>query len=76
MSKVPASAACNESVKLAGRYGHKASAGFVNAILRKIAREGLDNIIPDKEADLPGYLSVKHSYPLWLTQKYVELFWC
>jgi 16S rRNA (cytosine967-C5)-methyltransferase len=74
MSKVPASAACNESVKLAGRYGHKASAGFVNAILRKIAREGLDNIIPDKEADLPGYLSVKHSYPLWLTQKYVELF--
>ncbi|NLK87771.1 MAG: 16S rRNA (cytosine(967)-C(5))-methyltransferase RsmB [Clostridiaceae bacterium] len=74
MSRVPASAACNESVKLAGRYGHKASSGFVNAILRKIAREGMDNIIPDKETDLPGYLSVKHSYPSWLTQKYIELF--
>lgn len=74
MSKVPASAACNESVKLAGRYGHKASAGFVNAILRKIAREGMDNVIPDKETDLPGYLSVKYSYPKWLTSKYATLF--
>ncbi len=74
MSKVPASAACNESVKLAGRYGHKASAGFVNAILRKIAREGLNNIIPDKADNLTEYLSVKYSYPQWLVEKYTELF--
>ncbi len=74
MSKVPASAACNESVKLAGRYGHKASAGFVNAVLRKISKEGFDCVIPDREKDLPGYLSVKYSYPQWLTLKYTELF--
>ncbi len=74
MTKVPASAACNESVKLAGRYGHKASAGFVNAILRKIAREGLNNVIPDSAADLTGHLSVKHSYPKFLVAKYLELF--
>ena len=32
MDKVPTSAAVNESVKLARRYGHGASAGFVNGL--------------------------------------------
>lgn len=74
MSKVPQSAACNESVKLAGRYGHKASAGFVNAVLRNIARNGSSEALPSKEADLTGYLSVRYSYPEWLTEKYIGLF--
>ncbi len=37
MDKVPVSAACNESVKLARKYGHSGTVGFVNAVLRKIA---------------------------------------
>jgi len=36
--KVPQSAACNESVKLSKKYGHSASSGYVNAVLRNIAR--------------------------------------
>lgn len=74
MSKVPQSAACNESVKLARRYGHKASAGFVNAVLRNIARNGGNLTLPSKDEDLAGYLSVKYSYPKWLTAKYTGLF--
>lgn len=74
MSKVPQSAACNESVKLAGRYGHKASAGFVNAVLRNIARNGSSQALPSKEADLTGYLSVRYSYPKWLVEKFNGLF--
>jgi len=74
MAKVPQSAACNESVKLAGRYGHKASAGYVNAVLRNIARNGSNLTLPPKEQDPEGYLSVKYSYPKWLTGKYVGLF--
>lgn len=73
MTKVPQSAACNESVKLAGRYGHKASAGFVNAVLRNIARNGINVALPSKEDDLIGYLSVRYSYPKWLTEKFVGL---
>jgi len=38
LTKIPVSAACNESVKLARRYGHQASAGFVNAILRNMKK--------------------------------------
>lgn len=74
MPKVPASAACNESVKLAGKYGHKASAGFVNAVLRNVARNGISSVIPAKENDPAGYLSFMYSYPVWLVKKYIELF--
>lgn len=36
LDKIPKSAAVDESVNLAKRYGHKTSSGFVNAILRKV----------------------------------------
>ena len=36
LDKVPKSAAVNEAVNLAKRYGHQSSSNFVNAILRKI----------------------------------------
>lgn len=35
MDKIPVSAAVNESVKLAKRYGGARSGGFVNAVLKK-----------------------------------------
>ncbi len=74
MTKVPQSAACNESVNLAGRYGHKASAGFVNAVLRNIARNGGRIELPSRQEDPAGYFAVKYSYPKWLTEKYIGLF--
>lgn len=36
--KIPVSAAVNESVRLAKRYGHAKSAGFVNALLKNAAK--------------------------------------
>ncbi len=62
MDKIPESAAVNESVKLAKRYGHGASAGFVNGILRNYIRNGIE--IPENN------LSVKYSYPEWLCDKW------
>lgn len=40
LDKIPLSAAVNESVKLAKRYGHQASSGFVNGVLRNVGRNG------------------------------------
>jgi 16S rRNA (cytosine967-C5)-methyltransferase len=74
MTRVPHSAACNESVKLARRYGHKASAGFVNAVLRNIARYGAGKVLPQKEQDPAEYLSARYSYPKWMVEKYIGLF--
>ena len=45
LDKIPESAAVNESVNLAKKYGHEVSSKFVNAILRKISKE---NIIENK----------------------------
>ena len=40
LDKIPESAAVNESVNLAKKYGHEVSSKFVNAILRKISKDG------------------------------------
>ena len=67
--KIPASAAVNESVKLAKRYGHASSAGFVNGVLRNVERSDIE--YPEKGEE---YLSVKYSFPLELCRKWVDKF--
>lgn len=65
MDKVPQNAAVDESVKLAKRYGHGASAGFVNGVLRSFIRSGIE---------LPDDLSVKYSFPKELCEIFVNDF--
>lgn len=43
LDKIPKSAAVNEGVNLAKRYGHKSSSGFVNAILRKVTKQDYED---------------------------------
>lgn len=69
MDKVPPSAAVNESVKLARRYGHSASAGYVNGVLRSVSRSGIE--YPEGRNE---YLSVKYSFPMWLTKMWINDF--
>lgn len=74
MSKIPESAACNESVNLAKRYGHSASSRYVNAVLRNVARSRDKVEYPDKSKDLSTYLSIKYSHPEWMVKKWLERF--
>ncbi len=53
MDKIPESAAVNESVKLAKRYGHKASSGYVNGILHRAAKT---------DFEMPGDIAVRLSF--------------
>ena len=39
MDKIPVSAACNESVKLAKKYSNLGSSKFVNGVLRNLLRQ-------------------------------------
>jgi 16S rRNA (cytosine967-C5)-methyltransferase len=71
MDRVPESAACNESVKLSKKYGHAASSGFVNGVLRSIVRKKDSIPYPDKLKNPVEYLSVKYSHPDWLVKKWV-----
>ncbi len=69
MDKVPTSAAVNESVDICRKSGNSYACGLVNAVLRKVAKNGLK--LPDDEASLE-YLSVLYSCPEWLVEKWVR----
>lgn len=73
MDRVPDSAVCNEAVKLARKRGFYNLAGFVNGVLRKIAREYGSVHFPGKEKERE-YLSVIYSVPLWLTEQFLSRF--
>ncbi|HEY4440277.1 MAG TPA: transcription antitermination factor NusB [Candidatus Elarobacter sp.] len=64
MGGVEAYAAVSESVGLARKYGHKGTAGLVNAVLRKVAVE------PARDADL----ATKASMPSWIVTHWRERF--
>lgn len=68
MDNVPASAVCNEAVKLAQKRHFVNLKGFVNAVLRKIAGNDCECKYPDKEKELKEYLSVCYSMPEWLVE--------
>lgn len=70
LDKVPDSAAVDESVKLAKKYGH--SDKFVNAVLRNYLR-GKDTIQwPDKAKQPIEYLCVEYSFPQWMVERFVR----
>ena len=71
MKSVPVSAVCNEAVKLAAKRKFSGLKGFVNGVLRNIARNIEDIKYPVNEGK---NLSVKYSMPEWIinlwTQEY------
>lgn len=71
MDKIPNSAAVNESVKLAHKYGHQKSSGFVNGILRNVIRNGKNFQLPK---DKIKSLSVKYSFPEWIVKRWIDSF--
>lgn len=63
MDKIPDSAAVNESVKLVKKNKTAFASGLVNAVLHKIAKNGLKT---------DGSMSVKYSAPEWLCKMWRE----
>jgi 16S rRNA (cytosine967-C5)-methyltransferase len=73
LSRVPASAAVNESVNLVGRARLTSARPFVNGVLRNVARQ------PDysPSANIDGSLerlAVETSHPKWLIERWVAAF--
>lgn len=73
MDRIPVSAAVNEAVNLAKKYGNKGSIGFTNGILRAIGRDK-ENFMRIDSKDKEEYLSIKYSHPLYLVKKFIEEF--
>lgn len=74
LDRVPARAVCSESVELAKSRGIHGLAGFVNALLRSISRSKERISFPDPEKETALYLSIKHSHPQWLVERWLMRF--
>ena len=70
LDKVPKSAVVNEAVNLAKRYGHKSSANFVNAILRKIDKKDYNEFFEIKN-DIER-ISKTTSMPSWIVEELLK----
>jgi 16S rRNA (cytosine967-C5)-methyltransferase len=73
LTRIPPSAAVNESVRLVRAAGLKSAAGFVNAVLRRATRE------PDYDptasvTDPLMKLAIGTSHPRWLIERWVGAF--
>jgi 16S rRNA (cytosine967-C5)-methyltransferase len=69
LDRIPASAAVEEAVEQAKRFGQKRAAGFVNAVLRKAARGPM----PPAPDDVADYAVKMLSHPIELWRKLTEL---
>jgi 16S rRNA (cytosine967-C5)-methyltransferase len=80
LTRVPAAAVVDDAVNLAGRVGKASAKGFVNAVLRKLARSRTSLPLPPRPADPSNheaaitYLSVSLSHPEWLVRRWLNRF--
>ena len=69
-TRVGAHAAVATSVDLAREVAGPGPAGFVNAVLRRVASRDLESWIaataPDRAADPVGHLALRYSHPAWI----------
>ena len=74
MSKIPDSAAVNESVRLVKAAGKRLGrdwSGFTNAVLRSLTRAAPPEW-PDIAHDPVQAMAVRYSCPAWLAQRWIE----
>jgi 16S rRNA (cytosine967-C5)-methyltransferase len=87
LTRVPASAAVDEAVKLAKKAGKRSAAPLVNAILRRVSRERTKLPLPPRDASprdaALAYLGTTLSHPQWLVARWLDRYgfdateaWC
>jgi 16S rRNA (cytosine967-C5)-methyltransferase len=74
--RVPSHAAVGTTVDVVrARVGHR-PAGFVNAVLRKVAAHDLEGwvrrLAPDPATDPVGYAALAHAHPRWVVEAFGE----
>jgi 16S rRNA (cytosine967-C5)-methyltransferase len=73
LSRVPASAAVNESVELVKAARKRSAASLVNAVLRKAPGDPIEKLLPEG-LPLEVRLGILHSHPDWLVARWLVCF--
>jgi 16S rRNA (cytosine967-C5)-methyltransferase len=72
LTKVPPSAAVDESVKLAKTFGHKGTVALVNAVLRSYLRDRTRVVFPSWEEDRVENIALFYSFPSWMIAEWLK----
>lgn len=70
LDRVPAYAAINETVELTHHYRERGWSSFVNALLRRLHREGIE--LPSGES--LEDLAVRYSHPPWIIKHFLTMY--
>lgn len=71
LDRIPPHAAVNEAVKIAKKLGHQGISGMVNGVLRNVLRNQ-DKLVLPKDLPAVSRISLEHSHPEWLVDKWVK----
>ncbi|HDQ04930.1 MAG TPA: 16S rRNA (cytosine(967)-C(5))-methyltransferase RsmB [Deltaproteobacteria bacterium] len=71
--RLPAFAVVNEAVNIVKHFSPEKN-GLVNAVLRNFLRRGKSISFPSFRKQPAEYISVYHSHPLWLVEKWINIF--
>ena len=74
MDRVPDSAAVNEAVNLAKKFGHRGTVVLVNAVLRSYLREKSRVRFPTWEESKVENIALFFSFPNWMVESWLNLF--
>ena len=74
MDAIPDAAVCNEAVKLAQKRKFGQLRGFVNGVLRSIAREMHKLQYPDEKLEPVRFLEVTYSMPTWIVEQWINAY--
>jgi 16S rRNA (cytosine967-C5)-methyltransferase len=74
--RTPPHAAVSATVALCRTAVGHSSAGFANAVLRRVGEQDLDawtrQLAPARDADPAGYLTFRHSHPRWIVAAFAD----
>jgi len=74
LDRIPVSAAVDEAVKLAKKYGHPGTVKLVNGVLRNFERRKKEFVFPDLKEKPVEHISLKYSHPEWMVKSWIEQF--
>ncbi len=74
MDRIPESAAVDQAVRCTRATGNAPAAGLVNAVLRRVAREAKDVVLPELSKDPLGHLVHALSMPVWIAERMITLY--
>lgn len=74
LSRIPESAAVNESVKIAKKVTHQGNVRFINGVLRSFLRQKESFVIPSAKENELLHDELTYHLPAWLIKRWVQDF--